>query len=150
MLGRGASSPARPLRSGRSSRRSPEGWTLYPFPAPQFEDVSDSGSAESGYQVFVDQFNTLGLGRDVPIATGNTNDALEALVNGKWVELRVPYPMGFFAKGADGRIDDPAAGWKGRGVWSTYGGRAPQHIEGGKGQTSKVVYFQLCPDPLAH
>ena len=136
-----------PLATGKHC---PEGWTLYPFPAPQFEDVSDSGSAESGYQVFVDQFNTFGLGRDVPIATGNTNDALEALVNGKWVELRVPYPMGFFAKGADGRIDDPAAGWKGRGVWSTYGGRAPQHIEGGKGQTSKVVYFQLRPDPLAH
>jgi hypothetical protein len=133
-----------------TGKQCPEGWTLYRFPAPQFENVSDSGSAESGYQVFVDQFNTLGLGPDVPIATGNTNDALEALVNGKWVELRVPYPMGFFAKGADGRIDDPAAGWKGRGIWSTYGGRTPQHIEGGKGQTSKVVYFQLRPDPLAH
>ena len=47
--------------------------------------------------------------------------------------LRVPYPMGFFAKSLDGRIDDANAGWKGRGLYSTYATRAPQHIEGGKG-----------------
>ena len=46
------------------------------------------------------------------------------------VELRVPYPMGFFAKGLDGRIDDEAAGWKGRGLWVTSGNRTPMHIEG--------------------
>jgi hypothetical protein len=27
--------------------------------------------------------------------------------------------------------------------------RTPQHIEGGKGTTSKIVQFQLRPDPLA-
>ena len=63
----------------------------------------------------MDQFNTLGLGENVPVATGNANDAMLALVDGKFVILRVPYPMGFFAKGLDGRIDDPKAGWKGRG-----------------------------------
>jgi len=57
--------------------------------------------------------------------------------------------MGFYAKGLDGRIDDPNAGWKGRGLWSTYATRAPFHIEGGKGTRSKVVKFQLRPDPLA-
>jgi hypothetical protein len=71
------------------------------------------------------------------------------LVDGKFVTLRVPYPMGFHAKGLDGRIDDASGGWKGRGIWSTYAGRAPFHIEGGKGTTSKVVKFQLRPDPLA-
>ena len=83
------------------------------------------------------------------VSTGNMSDALEALVDGKFVTLRVPYPMGFHAKGMDGRIDDATLGWKGRGVWSTYAGRAPFHIEGGKGTTSKVVKFQLRPDPLA-
>ena len=58
----------------------------------------------------------LGLGNDVPISTGNENDALLALVDGKWVVLRVPYPLSFYAKGLDGRIDDPNGGWKGRGV----------------------------------
>ena len=56
----------------------------------------------------------------MPIATGNANESLLALVDGKWVNLRVPYPMGFYAKWMDGRIDDPNGGWKGRGLWSTY------------------------------
>jgi hypothetical protein len=111
--------------------------------------VTDSGSAEASYFTWVDQFNTFGLGANVPISTGNGNDALLALVDGKFVVLRVPYPMGFYAKGMDDRIDDPNDGWKGRGLWSTYGTRTPFHVEGGKGTTSKVVYFQLRPDPLA-
>ncbi len=57
--------------------------------------------------------------------------------------------MGFHAKGLDGRIDDPKAGWKGKGLWSTYATRTPFHVEGGKGTKSKVVKFQLRPDPLA-
>jgi hypothetical protein len=36
-----------------------------------------------------------------------------------------------------------------QGVWSTYANRTPFHLEGGKGTTSKVVKFQLRPDPLA-
>jgi hypothetical protein len=128
----------------------PEGWTLYPFPGPQFRDVKDSGSAEASYYAWVDQFNTLGLGANTPIATGNTSDALFALVDGKFITLRVPYPMGFYAKGMDGRIDDPNGGWKGRGLWTTYATRAVAHVEGGKGTTSKVVHIQLRPDPLAH
>jgi hypothetical protein len=131
-----------------TGRHCPEGWTLHPFPGPQFETVSDGGSVQMSYYTWVDQFDTFGLGRDVPFATGNATDSLEALVDGKFVTLRVPYPMGFHAKGLDGRIDDPSGGWKGRGIWSTYAGRAPYHIEGGKGQTSKVVKFQLRPDPL--
>ena len=63
--------------------------------------------------------------------------------------LRVAYPLGFFAKGMDGRVDDPKAGWKGKGVWTTWGTRTPFHSETGKGTTSKVVHFQLRPNPLA-
>jgi hypothetical protein len=127
----------------------PEGWTLVPFPAPQLKGVTDSGSAEASYYDWVDQFDTFGLGKNVPIATGNGEDALMALSNGKWVVLRVPYPIGFYAKGMDGRIDDPKAGWKGKGLWSTYATRTVFHGEGGKGATSKVLHFQLRPDPLA-
>jgi hypothetical protein len=127
----------------------PEGWTLHPFPGPQLQNVTESGSAEASYYTWVDQFDTFGLGRNVPIATGNANEALLALVNDKFVNLRVPYPMGFYTKWMDGRIDDPAAGWKGKGLWATYSTRTPFHVEGGKGTTSKVVKFQLRPDPLA-
>ena len=128
----------------------PEGWTLYPFPGPQFEGVSDSGSAESAYYTWVDQFNTLGLGENVPMATGNANESIIALAGGKFVNMRIPYPMGFYAKGMDGRIDDPNAGWKGRGLWTTTGTRAPFHMEGGKENKPKAVHFQMRPDPLAH
>ena len=84
----------------------PEGWRLYPFPGPQFKNVKSPGSAEASYYAWVDQHDTFGLGHDVPIATGNASDALLALKDGKFVTLRVPYPMGFYAKGLDGRIDD--------------------------------------------
>ena len=132
-----------------TGRHCPEGWTLYPYPGPQFKGVTDTGSAEASYYTWVDQFNTFGLGANVPISTGNGNDALLALVDGKFIVLRVPYPMGFYAKGLDGRIDDPNGGWKARGLWSTYGTRTPFHAEGGKDTTSKVVHFQLRPTPLA-
>ena len=127
----------------------PEGWTLYPEPLPQLGGVSDPGSAEASYYTWVDQFDTFGLGANVPINTGNASEALLALKDGQWVILRVPYPLGFFTKWMDGRIDDPAAGWKGRGLWATVSTRAPFHMEGGKGTTSNVLKFQLRPDPLA-
>ena len=76
----------------------PEGWTLYKTPGPAFSNVKDSGSADSHYYDWVDQFDTLGLGKNTPIITGNSSDSLIALVNGKFVILRVPYPLGFFAK----------------------------------------------------
>jgi len=133
-----------------TGKHCPEGWTLYPFPGPQFQNVTETGSAEASYYTWVDQFDTFGLGKDVPIATGNLNDALLALVDGKFVTLRVPYPLGFYAKWMDGRIDNPKAGWKGKGLWSTYGTRAPFHLEGSKWTLPKVVKFQLRPDPLAH
>jgi hypothetical protein len=50
----------------------------------------------------------------------------------KWVVLRVAYPLSFYAKGSDRRIDDQNAGWKGRGVWTTSGDRTPWIEEGGK------------------
>ena len=85
----------------------------------------------------------------MPIATGNTSDAYFALVDGKFVTLRVPYPMGFFPKWAEGRIDDPEAGWKGRAIWSTNSTRAPFHSEGGTASRPRVLKFQMRPDPLA-
>ena len=57
--------------------------------------------------------------------------------------------MGFHTKWPDGRIDDPNAGWKGRGLWVTISTRAPFHMEGGKGTTSKAYRFHLRPNPLA-
>jgi hypothetical protein len=127
-----------------------EGWTLYRFPGPQFRGVDEKGSADHAYYVWVDLYNTLGLGQNVPIASTNGGEQLLALVNGEFVRLRVPYPMGFFSKNVDGRIDDANTGWKGRAVWTTSGTRTNFHSEGGKGVLAKVFKFQMRPDALAH
>jgi len=127
----------------------PEGWTFYEEPLPQIQGVTDPGSAEASYYTWVDQFDTFGMGTNIPINTGNASEGLLVLKDGEWTVLRVPYPMGFYTKWMDGRIDDPDAGWKGRGLWATVSTRAPFHMEGGKGTTSKVMKFQLRPDALA-
>ncbi len=115
-----------------------------------FKNVDYSGSADMLYYNWVDQFDTLGLGRNIPIATGTGSDSLLVLQpNGEFLTLRVPYPMGFSTRGVDGRIDDTDAGWKGRGLWANYAIHAPWHTEGGKGTTSKAVKFQMRPHPLA-
>lgn len=152
-----------PLNGAGAERgeKCPEGWSLYPLPGPGFAGAP--GAAETPYYAWVDQHDILGLGANTPFATGNQSDSLHALVQGQIVELRVPYPMGFYAKGIDGRVDDSAAGWKGRGLWATSGNRTPYHIEaidapapGAPGKSIEtyssplVVNFQLRPSPLAH
>jgi hypothetical protein len=127
----------------------PEGFAFHKYPGPAFEGF-ENGSAEASYYTWVDHHNTVGLGENVPISTANLNDGFAALKDGQMVMLRIPYPLSFFAKGLDGRIDDPNAGWKGRGLWSTNGDRTPWLKEGGKGSKPRAVHIQVRPDPLAH
>jgi len=126
----------------------PEGWAFHQYPGPGFQGIGEN-SAESSYSSWVDQHNTFGLGEDVPMSTANLHNGLVALKDGKMILLRVPYPLGFYAKGLDGRIDDPKAGWKGRGLWSSSGDRTPWLMENGKGSKPLAVHFQFRPDPLA-
>ncbi|MBI4266415.1 MAG: carboxypeptidase regulatory-like domain-containing protein, partial [Acidobacteria bacterium] len=130
----------------------PEGWTLYAVPGPNLQGITANGSADFMYSNWVDQFDTFGLGRNVPLTTGTGSDSLLALMPDarQWVVLRVPYPMGFYTRSLSGRIDDPTSGWKGRGLWAANEVRNPWHIEGGKGTRPQAVHFQLRPDPLAH
>jgi hypothetical protein len=137
---------AKPSADGRQCS---EGWSFFQLPGPQLRDVSEPGSAEASYYTWIDRFDVFGLGRNVPIAMGNLNSSIFALVDGRFINITLPYPMGFFAKNVDGRIDDPNGGWKGRALWSTYGTRTMFHLEGGKGTRPKAVKIQLRPDPLA-
>ena len=124
---------------------------MHAAPGPQMKGASLPGSSDFSYYNWVDQFDTLGLGRNVPIMNGSGSDSLLALQpqTGRFVVLRVPYPMGFYSRGLDGRIDNPNGGWKGRALYANYGTHFVWHIEGGKGTKGKVVKFQLRPDPLA-
>jgi hypothetical protein len=139
------------VRNGPTAtgQQCPEGWTLYQVPGPKFKGT-DLG-ADYFYNDWVDRFNTLGLGKDVPIITGTGSDSSKAFIpeTKQWVILRVPYPMGFYTRSLDGRIDDPKAGWKGRGLWSAVESRVVWHTEGGWGTRPYAVHFQLRPDPLA-
>jgi hypothetical protein len=126
-----------------------EGWTLYPLPGPNYKGAVENASADSAYYNFSDRFDMLGVGTDVSLVTGNLSEGLLALVDDEFLTLRVPYPMGFFAKGIDGRIDDPNGGWKGKGVFTPVSTRAPFHMETGKGTMPKLVKFQMRPNPLA-
>ncbi|MGA2883395.1 MAG: carboxypeptidase-like regulatory domain-containing protein [Bryobacteraceae bacterium] len=126
-----------------------EGWTLYQTTGPKLKGTDIP--ADFHYYNWVDQHNVIGLGADTPFATGSNSDALIALnpQTKKWTYFRIPYPLGFYSRGMDGRIDDPNLGWKGRALYSNYGTHFVWHIEGGKGTKGKIVKFQLRPDPLA-
>jgi len=127
----------------------PEGWTLYPAPGPTFKGTNIP--SDYFYYSWVDRENTLGLGRDTPIINGTGSDSLIAFdpARKQFITLRVPYPMGFYTRSMDGRIDDPNGGWKGRGVWAGNNNRVIWHTEGGKSTTGFVAKFQVRPDPLA-
>lgn len=126
----------------------PEGFAFHRYPGPGFEGFEEF-SAEASYYTWVDQHNAVGLGENVPISTANLQDGFVGLKDGRMILMRVPYPMGFYAKGLDARIDDPNAGWKGRGLWSASGDRTPWLNELGKGARPMAVQIQVRPDPLA-
>ena len=127
----------------------PEGFAFHKYPGPGFEGL-DNTSAEASYYTWVDQHNAVGLGENIPISTANLQDGFVAFKDGQMILMRLPYPMGFYAKGLDARIDDPNAGWKGRGLWSASGDRTPWLNELGKGARPLAVHIQVRPDPLAH
>ena len=131
-------------------QRSNTAWTLHVTDGPRFKGTDIP--SDFHYFNWVDQHNVAGLGANTPFATGSNSEAILALdpKTGKWLKLRVPYPLGFYHRGMDGRIDDPAAGWKGRGLWSASGDRTPWLNELGKGARPMAVHIQVRPDPLAH
>ena len=126
-----------------------EGWTLYETDGPKLKGTTIP--ADFHYYNWVDQHNIMQLGKDTPFATGSNSDALLALntQTKEWIKFRVPYPLGFYSRGMDGRIDNPNGSWKDRGLWANYGTHFVWHIEGGKGTKGKVVHFQVRPNPLA-
>lgn len=126
-----------------------EGWTIYQTDGPKLKGTNVP--ADFHYYNWVDQHNIAGFGANTPMATGSNSDAILVLdpKTKTWNTLRVPYPLGFYSRGMDGRIDDPKAGWKGRALYSNYGTHFVWHIEGGKGTKGKIVKFQIRPDPLA-
>src|SRR5215472_8289435 len=126
----------------------PEGWTFYRKNDPTYGN--SVYHANESYLSHMDTWDVLGLGKDAPMYGSVNTDAIEVLSprTKQFVTLRVPYPNGFFARSANGRIDDPKAGWKGKGLWADYASYAGWHIEGGPGTLPKAVKIQMRPNPL--
>lgn len=126
-------------------------FTYWQLPGPKLKGTgAETGSAEMPYYIWVDQFDTLGMGRNMVITCGTDSDSLVVFdpATEKFTVIRIPYPLSFYTRGLDGRIDDAKAGWKGRGLWATYGEDPIMFIE--KTQMSSIIHVQYRPDPLAH
>ncbi len=128
----------------------PEGWSFYPIPGPTFKS-DPTVKADYSYYMFVDRYGALGLGNNLVIVDGANSDSLIAFQqeSKRWVRMTVPYPMGFFSRFLDTRVDDANGGWKGRGAWAANETRGTQLTEGGKNMPSQLAHFQIRPDPLA-
>jgi hypothetical protein len=132
----------------------PEGWTLWTTPGPTFQGFEprtpgDNAGADMHYYVWVDRFNASGLGPNTIIVNGSSSDALLAFhqESETWSILRVPFPLNYYTRLLDARIDDADAGWKGRGIWSNYSSTTNLHTETLR---PAVVHIQIRPDPLAY
>jgi hypothetical protein len=82
------------------------------------------------------------------IVTGTNSDSLLVFNPGteRFTIIRTPYPRGMFTRGLDGRIDDPNAGWKGRGLWVSNNTDGLLHTEKKRGFISHVQFRE---SPLA-
>jgi len=127
-----------------------EGWTLYPVPGPVFKS-DPTIKADYNYYMFIDRQGSLGLGNNAIVVDGVNSDSLVVFQQDtkQWVRMTVPYPMGFFSRFLDGRIDSTKTGWKGRGIYAANETRGSQLTEGGKNMPSQLTHFQIRPDPLA-
>ena len=137
--------------SGHLGRFDPttEEFTYWETPGPKIRGTDEAtGSADFHYYIWVDQFDAFGLGADMVILTGTNSDSLLVFdpATEAFTKLRIPYPLGTFTRGLDGRIDDPDAGWKGRGLWVSNNTDGLVHTENRMGYISHI---QLRPDPLA-
>jgi hypothetical protein len=134
---------------GATGQSCPEGYTFYRKNDPTY--TNSVYHANESYLTHMDVHDVLGLGKDAPMYGSVNTDAIEVLnpKTKQFVTLRVPYPMGFFPRSANGRIDNPSTGWKGKGLWADYASYAGWHIEGGPGTLPKVVKFQVRPNPIA-
>ncbi|MCP5184701.1 MAG: carboxypeptidase regulatory-like domain-containing protein [Pseudomonadales bacterium] len=129
----------------------PEGWSLYRSPGPLMRVTGEGDKAMGAdfhYYLFVDQFDTLGLGKDTVVLNGTGSDSLLAFsqATSTFTVIRIPYPLNTYTRGLDGRIDDAGAGWRGRGLWFTNGTDPLHHSEN---PTSFVGHVQVRPNPLA-
>lgn len=132
----------------------PEGWTIWKVPGPVYQNFEPASPEENAladmlYFLWADRHNASGLGNDVIIVQASNSDAMRAFdpKTERWTTLRVPYPMGYYTRLTDARIDNADGGWKGRALWSNYANMTQLFVENKRGG---IVKMQFRPDPLAY
>lgn len=138
--------------SGHLGRFDPktEKFTYWETPGPKIKGTGkETGSADFHYYLWVDQFDTLGLGKDMVVSTGTNSDSLLVFnpATEQFTVIRIPYPRGMFTRGLDGRIDDANAGWKGRGLWASNNTDGLVHTENRRSFISHVQFRQNPLEP---
>ena len=133
-----------------TGQQCPEGWEMHDTPGPKL--TGTNVGSDFFYLTWVDHHGIGGLGKEVPFFPGSESDELLAYLPAakQFVHFRVPYPLGFYTRGIDARVDDAKAGWKGRALWANNAMQPKWHIENGEDELETMVKFQLRPDPLAH
>ena len=133
-----------------TGQQCPEGWTFYDLPSPKIGDTAST--SDMAYSEWDDMFGVMGLGKETHFFPMTNSDSITALRKGqsKFVNFRVPYPMGFYTRGLDFRIDDPKGGWKAKAMYATTATAAPWHGEDGETTLTKEVIFQMRGNPLEH
>jgi streptogramin lyase len=134
---------------GRFNRKTSE-WKFWDNPGVKFKGTgAETGTTDFPYYLWVDQFDVSGLGKDTVFVTGSASDAMFVFDPKKetFSVFHIPYPMPYYARGLDGRVDDAKAGWKGRGLWMTYSSYLPRFTETRSGT---VNHMQIRPNPLAN
>lgn len=129
----------------------PEGWTIFDLPVPKLGDTF--ATSDMAYSHWGDYSNVMGLGKDAHFFPLVNSNEIVALPEGSrdWVRFTVPYPLGFYTRGLDFRMESPNADWRGKGMYATVTSRALTHQEGGLDHPGQQEYvFQMRPDPLAH
>jgi hypothetical protein len=133
-----------------TGQQCPEGWTFWDLPSPHIGGTS--ATSDFVYSQWADFFDVMGQGKNAHFFPAINSDSVLMMKDtdhSKLYTFRVPYPMGFYTRGMDFRINDEKAGWKGKEMTATFSSSTPWHQEGGEGENSKLVTFQLRPNPLA-
>ena len=136
----------RPSQESNATR----GWTFYPIPGLTFK-TDPTVKVDYYFFIYIDRYDALGLGKNAVIVDGSDSDSLIAFQQDRkqWITMTVPYRMGFYSRFLDARIDDPKAGWKGRGAWAANRDQGQLAYGRGQGRPSQLYHFQIRPDPLA-
>ena len=129
----------------------PEGWNIFDLPVPKVRNTF--ATSDMAYSEWPDYFDVMGLGKDTHFFPLVNSDAIIAQREGssEFLTFRVPYPLGFYTRGMDFRMESPNADWKGRWFSATHSSAVLVHQEGGMERPGAQEYiFKIRPNPLAH